>query len=505
MDSEPKKPEEERLEREMREIEELLPEVKNEEIRKTLGEKYYVLLKKKLKKESEETESEASEPEVEPEEKQEVEPEEKEEKLHGIKKFSIDKETIEKLFESNEGAVHGFMIDLADMLPEYFENNEEMKKYIKNKCYVALRVKTNFCREGDEKDEHVDEYFAPHHHKRKFLAQNLEDLQRIMKEHIPMIEGEIAEYVRNGSGYIVSGIKSVKLEVTPYKPGIRKARGHIELYPWLKARKAVVNIRNGDDKCFWKCLYRAFNKDKWGHNSRDVPKKKLEAFMEQRGFDERIFEKGYTIQALAAFEEKYKISINVYDIGVNGPEETKPYYCSIYDVSSEVEKVNLGIIRNEKGDVHFVIVTKLGTIFTRVNDKNAGHIKMCHTCGLICKTSERLLQHYKEDHKDETMKKQILLLPNQEDAWIRFNMENAQDFSKTLRYFFVCYADFECSNIPSLEMKTEKTRILMRQIPNSSMVFCPDLMNKILRSRQTFKHKKISDTLRLNYKLTVDN
>jgi hypothetical protein len=239
MDSEPKKlevnSEEEQLEREMREIEELLSEVKNEEIRKTLREKYYVLLKKKLKKESEETESEASEPEAEPEveseEKQEVEPEEKEEKLHGIKKFGIDKETIEKLFESNEGSVHGFLIDLADMLPEYFENNEEMKKYIKNKCYVALRVKTKFCRDGDEKDEQEDEYFAPHHNKRKILAQSLEDLQRIMKKHIPMIEGEIAEYIRNGSGYIVSGIKSVKLEVTPYKPGIRKARGHIELYP----------------------------------------------------------------------------------------------------------------------------------------------------------------------------------------------------------------------------------------------------------------------------------
>jgi hypothetical protein len=237
-----------------------------------------------------------------------------------------------------------------------------------------------------------------------------------VKEHIPMIEGEIAEYVRNGSGYIVCGIKSVKLEVTPYKPGIRKARGHIELYPWLKARKGVVNIRNGDDKCFWKCLYRAFIKDKWGHNSRDVPKKKLEAFMEQRGFDESIFAEGYTIQALATFEEKYKISINVYDIGVNGPEETKPYYCSIYDANSEVEKVNLGIIRNEKGEVHFVIVTKLGAIFARAYDKNHGHIKMCHTCGLIFKNSERLLQHYKEDHKDETMKKQVLKLPKEEES-----------------------------------------------------------------------------------------
>jgi hypothetical protein len=55
-------------------------------------------------------------------------------------------------------------------------------------------------------------------------------------------------------------------------------------------------------------------------------------------------------------------------------------------------------------------------------------------------------------------------------------MESNPDFSKTLRYFFVCYADFESSNIPMMEMKTEKTKILMRQIPNSYMLFCPDLL-----------------------------
>jgi hypothetical protein len=136
----------------------------------------------------------------------------------------------------------------------------------------------------------------------------------------------------------------------------------------------------------------------------------------------------------------------------------------------------LGIIRNDKGDVHFVIVKKLGIIFTKAYDKNHGHIKVCRGCGQVCKTTERLLQHYKEDHKDDTMKKQVLILPKQDEAWIKFDMENTQDFSKTLRYFFVCYADFESSNIPSLEMKTEKTKILTRQIPNSFMIFCPDLL-----------------------------
>jgi hypothetical protein len=466
----------EKLDQEMREIEELLPRMKGEELRRTLQEKYYELLKK-LKKESEESESEELESEAEPEEEPKVDPEvkpkEKEgEKLHGIKKFKIDEAMIDKILKNSQGQAHDFFVHLADSLPKYFENDEEMLKYIKNKCYVGLRVKAKFTKDGDEKEDEEDEYFVPHHHKRRYLAQSLEDLREIMLDQVPKIEGEIGEFVRNGSGYILSGIKSVKLEVTPFKPGIRKARGYIELYPWLRRRKAVMNIRNSDEMCFWKCLYRVLNKDKWRRDYRDVPKKKLKEFMDQRGLDTKIFEKGYTMPALATFEEKYKISINVYDIGVNGPEETKQYYCSIYDVNSNIEKVDLGIIRNEKGDVHFVIVKKLGAIYTKAYDKNCGHIKVCRGCGQICKTTERLLQHYKEDHKDETMKKQALILPKQDEAWVKFDMENIMDFSKTLRYFFVCYADFKSSNIPSLEMKTEKTKILTRQIPNSFMIFC---------------------------------
>lgn len=36
---------------------------------------------------------------------------------------------------------------------------------------------------------------------------------------------------------ILSRIKSMKLEVTPHKPGISKARGYIPLNPWLQKKR----------------------------------------------------------------------------------------------------------------------------------------------------------------------------------------------------------------------------------------------------------------------------
>jgi hypothetical protein len=75
--------------------------------------------------------------------------------------------------------------------------------------------------------------------------------------------------------------------------------------------------------------------------------------MEENNFDETMFKEGYTIEKLAMFEERYKISINIYDIGKNGPQETKQYYCSIYNGNPDIQKkVVLGILRDVK-DQHF--------------------------------------------------------------------------------------------------------------------------------------------------------
>jgi hypothetical protein len=271
------------------------------------------------------------------ESKESKEPEESE-NLNALRKFKIDEETIQKLFRNHKGRVREFFIHLAKYFPKYFENNKEMFEYIQNKCYVGLRVKVIYSK-GDE--EQVDEYFIPHGHKRRYLAQSLADLAEIMIDQVPNIEGDIAEFIRNGSGYVVTGIKSVKLEVTPFKPGIRKARGYIPLYPWLQRRRGIVNIQNKDNLCFWKCLYRAFHPDPWRHDYRDVPTLKLEEFMKRHGFDTGIFEHGYTNETLAIFEKKYRISVNIYDIGKKGPEETKQYYCSIYNGDPNVTKVNL--------------------------------------------------------------------------------------------------------------------------------------------------------------------
>jgi hypothetical protein len=203
--------------------------------------------------------------------------------------------------------------------------------------------------------------------------------------------------------------------------------------------------------------------------------------MNEYHFDREIFSKGYTVPALASFEEKYKISLNIYEIGRNGPEETRVYYNSIYNDDFEfpdIKKINLGILR-EGENVHFVLIKKIQVLFGKKNQTN--HVRICQDCKICFSTTELLLKHYKEDHKDEDEdEKQKIILPKDLDsAWRKFDIEKNQgDFEKTQRKYFVIYSDFESNTHKYQGPKDpkKKTHKLARQTPNSYAIFCPDLM-----------------------------
>jgi hypothetical protein len=158
------------LTRAIKEGEELLPQAKTEEIRELLRRKYFELLKRKYEGSSEPNVSlesgESKEPKVSEESSEMKEPKEPGEpgeprepekpenlplqkvpkvvekitKLHALRKFKIDEDTIREFYRNHKGQIHEFFIHLAKYLPKYFENNKEMLEYIQNKCYVGSHL-----------------------------------------------------------------------------------------------------------------------------------------------------------------------------------------------------------------------------------------------------------------------------------------------------------------------------------------------------------------------------
>jgi hypothetical protein len=208
---------------------------KKKNAHEAMEKQYYAMLKKKYEspKEVKEEPKEEIKEEIKESPKEEIKEPPKEEpkeepkqELHPIKKFKIDEETIKEIQQKYGTRDINILNHLAEYLPKYFENNKEMQQYIQNKSFVSIRVKTKLLKDGRE-DTH--EFFNFHDHDRNNLAQSLQDLTTIMKNQVPNIVEEVANFIRAGSGYVFGGIKSVKLELTPYVIGIHKIHGYIPI------------------------------------------------------------------------------------------------------------------------------------------------------------------------------------------------------------------------------------------------------------------------------------
>ena len=85
---------------------------------------------------------------------------------------------------------------------------------------------------------------------------NLEstDVKEILTEVIHTILEKISIYQKNGSGWYFKEIVHLEIHTVIFKP--MRGSAYIPLPDWIMRKKAIVNIRNNDGKCFLWCVLR---------------------------------------------------------------------------------------------------------------------------------------------------------------------------------------------------------------------------------------------------------
>jgi hypothetical protein len=152
------------------------------------------------------------------------------------------------------------------------------------------------------------------------------------------------------------------------------ASGYVETPEWLKDRRAIINIKNKDDKCFIKCICRAINYDKTNrNNSRDVTDYELQEFRKKFKCDSVDTE----ILDISKFEEDNpEIGIDIYYIPMNEDGEVNLIYRS--KNQNLKYQVALGLLENED-NAHYVIIRKLSQLLKLKNQLKNGY-GICHWC-----------------------------------------------------------------------------------------------------------------------------
>jgi hypothetical protein len=413
---------------------------------------------------------------------------------------------------------NGYLLSIKDQLEEVgnmlldkiFDNEkyrEEVLNLIHNKCYVQTKTIVNFIRDipGELIKYAPRQFRHTGYRNSNDLVQNLEDLVRVLEQQLfEEVYNQIIEFQNNGSGWIFDRITKMIFRFIPYTSFIIKAKGYIPTPEWLENRKGVINIRNKDDRCFMKCIYRALNPDKNRNNSRDVSDEIMCQFLKQ--YDFSMFFDGDNIlpvthDNLHKFEEINKIGVHLFYIDYYSPDHTQHEYISMYSDNPNVKIITLGYFTKD-GRSHFVIINKLITIMTDKITK-CGEFRQYYVCSICVKKVryEQYEEHIREYH---TVKRQlpIIELPSN-DIKIYYDATDKKNIQRSKRKNFVIYADIEATNV---KIKLSDNTIKTKQIPNSYCLFCPDLYSVGLKNQyiKIFMHNN-PDVLMKQFLSDLDN
>lgn len=181
---------------------------------------------------------------------------------------------------------------------------------------------------------------------------------------------QIEENQEKESGWALVSI--LRLELNLFKVDQLKAGSYIDLPSSIKRRKACVNIRNSDNKCFLYCLLAYFLKldsddiiELVNSNYIDVN----EAFINLEEFSDteivlnlQDLEFPLELKKINLFEKNNpKISINVFALNDKGNEVQGLIY-----KTSELKEfhINLIYLRNN-GNSHYVLIKSLEALVKR--------------------------------------------------------------------------------------------------------------------------------------------
>ena len=270
------------------------------------------------------------------------------------------------------------------------------------------------------------------HSKIKLVLEGT-DLNEIYDEMVEEIEEEIQKVQEaEGSGWKYKKVIKLVLHTTRWEP--LYGSSYIPLDPYLANKKAIINMKNEDDKCFmWSVLRALYPKDKNAERIDNDLKSKQDS-INMKGICYPV-----SLRAIDRFEtQNPNISISI--LGYNKENLVHPIRISKYtgcehDITLLLLKE---AVKKENGEIeektHYTLVKNISALIASQinNHKYTRHI--CLNCFNSFKTPKALETHKKYCYENESVK---LNMP-QQGTFLRFNK-----FHHSEKAPFAIDADFE--------------------------------------------------------------
>ena len=236
-------------------------------------------------------------------------------------------------------------------------------------------------------------------------------------------------YQQNGSGWYFKEIVNLEIHTVDYRP--MKGGSYIPLRDWIMRKKAIVSLRNKDNKCFiWSILRYLHPREKKDSRLTDLYQYEHELNI-PRGFTFPV-----KIRDITKFE-----SLNPDFPGINvfSLNKSKNFYPLRMALRDPHKTVDL-FLYEEDGQHHYSLIKNFSRLFrSQITSRTNELIHICKRCFTHFTKEDLLLKHTTYCSSNESAA--VKMPPSK--TILKF-----QNYNKQFPIPFVIYADFECFTKP---------------------------------------------------------
>ena len=249
------------------------------------------------------------------------------------------------------------------------------------------------------------------------------DVKGILAGVIRSILEKISIYQQNGSGWYFKEVVNVEIHTVDYKPA--RGSSYIPLPDWMMRTKAIVNIRNTDEKCFLWCVLRYLH-------PRDKNDIRLTDFKQ---YENELNTKGVNFPVKLKDIPKFEtLNPSLPGINVFSVNENKKFYPLRMAQRIPQKTIDL-FLYEEDGKYHYSLIKNFSPLFrSQITSRKNGQTYICKKC----------FTHFS---KEQLFQKHFSCCSTNETIAVRVPPRNTklhfQNYFKQFPIPFVVYADFD--------------------------------------------------------------
>ena len=217
----------------------------------------------------------------------------------------------------------------------------------------------------------------------------------------------------------------IKLELHTANYNPLRGETWVPLPKGLNDKKAIINAKNKDNKCFLWCVLRALNPKEHNQQIIDKKLKEKENTLNMEGIEYPV-----SLKDINKFEKQNPTT----SITVLGYEEKSIYPLRNSDNTGREHSIILMLIEKD-GVKHYCLVKSLSRLLSSQTSNHNGKKHFCLRCLNPFNNQEALDKHKEYCHEYETVKTEL----PKEGTMLKF-----KNYHRSEKVPYAIYADFEC-------------------------------------------------------------